>query len=193
MTDETRNFPLQSGVMDITEPERTSDFDRSPAAFEKLYRQYLKPIYCYLYLKTGSPAEAEDLTSQVFLSALEALPRYRHQGHFSAWLFSLARRKAADFYRSHQPQASLDENGIEPPAPEVDLLAGVIHRAELQSLGRLIAALPEDERELIRLRFAAGLGFEEIAAILGKKTSAIKMALYRLLERMEKQLEASHV
>lgn len=193
MTNVNRNLPLHSNMMDFTEPVRTSEFDRSPAAFEVLYRQYLKPVYRYLYLKTGSPAEAEDLTSQVFLSALEGLPRYRHQGHFSAWLFSLARRKAADYYRSRQPQASLDTSGIEPRAPEADLLAGVIHAEEMQSLGSLIAAIPEEDRELVRLRFAAGLGFEEIAAVLGKKTSAIKMALYRLLERMEKQLEASHV
>lgn len=63
----------------------------------------------------------------------------------------------------------------------------------MQSLGSLIAALPEEERELVRLRFAARLSFDEIAAVLGKKTSAVKMALYRLLGRMEKQLEASHV
>src|SRR5512143_3288299 len=122
-----RNIPLQSGVMDFTEPARPNEFDRSPAAFAELYRQYFKPVYRYLYLKTGSPAEAEDLTSQVFLSALEGLPRYRHQGHFSAWLFSLARRKAADYYRSRKPQASLDEGETDPVAPEADLLAGVIH------------------------------------------------------------------
>jgi len=193
MTHVTKNYPLQSGLMDITEPARTTDFDRSPAAFEKLYRQYLNPVYRYLYSKTGSPVDAEDLTSQVFLAALGGLPRYRHKGHFSAWLFSLARRKAADYYRNRQPQVSLDEKEIERPAPEADLLSGVIHAEEMQSLGRLIAALPEEERELVRLRFAARLGFEEIAAVLDKKTSAVKMALYRLLERMEKQLEASHV
>ncbi len=187
MTNVNRNIPLQSGVMDFTEP-----FDRSPAAFAELYRQYLTPVYRYLYLKTGSHAEAEDLTSQVFLSALEGLPRYRHQGQFSAWLFSLARRKAADYYRRRKPQASLDEGEFDLIAPEADLLAGVIQAEALQSLGKLIAAIPEEERELVRLRFAAGLGFDEIAAVLGKKTSAVKMALYRLLERMEKQLEASH-
>ncbi len=186
-------YLLQSDRMNIKDNAQANDFDRSPASFEELYRQYLKPVYRYLYLKTGNPAEAEDLTSQVFLSALEGLPRYRHQGHFSAWLFSLARRKVADHYRSRQPQAGLDESETELPAPETDLLSGVIHEEEMQSLGKMIAALTEDERELVRLRFAARLGFEEIAAVLGRKTSAVKMALYRLLERMEKQLEASHV
>ena len=132
-----RNIPLQSGVMDFTEPARPSEFDRSPAAFAELYRQYLKPVYRYLYLKTGSPAEAEDLTSQVFLSALEGLPRYRHQGHFSAWLFSLARRKAADYYRSRKPQASLDEAETDPIAPEADLLAGFIHQDQVSDVGRI--------------------------------------------------------
>ncbi len=193
MANAIRQFPIQSDLMDLPEQPRADGFDRSPAAFERLYRQYLQPVYRYLYLKTGSQVEAEDLTSQVFLSALGGLNNYRHKGYFSAWLFSLARRKAADYYRSRQRQVSLEADRIDPPAPEADLMAGLIHQEDMQSLGRLVAALPEEERELVRLRFAAGLGFEEIAAVLGKKSSAVKMALYRLLERMEKQLEASHV
>ncbi len=192
MTNVAKNFTLQSSRMDIQEPTRTNQFDGSPAAFETAYRQYLTPVYRYLYLRTGNPAEAEDLTSQVFLSALQGLPRYRPRGYFSAWLFTLARNKLADYYRNHKSHTSLDEAGSEPPAPEADLLTGIIYDEEMQAMGKLIASLAEEERELVRLRFAARLGFEEIASVLGKKTSAVKMALYRLLERMEKQMEAGN-
>ncbi len=192
MTNPLQTFTIQSGAMQTQENSLPAGFDRSPAAFAELYRQYLTPVYRYLYFKVGSPAEAEDLTSQVFLAAWEALPGYRHQGHFSAWLFSLAQRKAADYYRCRSPQTSLEAGEIDLPAPEADLLSGFIHQEELHRLGLLIAGLSDEERELIRLRFAAGLSFDEMAIVLGRKLSAVKMALYRLLERLETQLEASH-
>src|SRR5664279_2208158 len=52
----------------------------NPAAFSVLYDRYVQSIYRYLYFRIGSVPEAEDLTSQTFLAALEALPRYQHQG-----------------------------------------------------------------------------------------------------------------
>ncbi len=186
---------LQSAIMESSEDsllDELIDSPHNPAAFGELYRKYLTPVYRYLYLRVGgSAADAEDLTSQVFLDALEGLPHYRHQGHFAAWLFSIARRKAADHYR--RPGADLlQEDDASPASTESDLLAQIIHQEELQDLARLIGSLSEEERELLRLRFAARLGFDEIALLLNRKTSAVKMSLYRLLERMETRLEADH-
>lgn len=181
---------LQSMLME-TQDERSAKFVYSPAAFGELYRAYLDPVYRYLLARVGNPAEAEDLTSQVFLAALEGLSRYKHQGHFTAWLFSIARRKAADHYRREKPETVLDlENS--PPSPEMDSLSKIIHQEDLQNLVVLVSTLTEDERELLRLRFAGRLNFEEIATLLNRKTSAVKMSFYRLLERLENQLEADH-
>lgn len=161
---------------------------RDPEAFAALYDRYLAPVYRYLYTRAGFHRDAEDLTSQVFLAALENLPRFRHQGSFRAWLFGIARRKAADFYRQYGHQVSL-ESAADVVAPGLSPLAEVAHTEQLQLLARRIVTLPLEDQELLRLRFAAGLSFAELAELLNKKESAVKMALYRLLERLQSQME----
>ena len=160
-----------------------------PAAFTSLYRRYVTPVYRYLCQRVGSPAEAEDLTSQVFLAALESLPGYRQGVPFRAWLFGIARRKLADYYRLRWPQVSLEQVGNLPAAHEPPL-ARLARNEQLRGLAELVAGLQDAEQELLGLRFAAGLSFAEMARLLKRKESAVKMSLYRLLERLERQLEA---
>jgi RNA polymerase sigma-70 factor, ECF subfamily len=161
----------------------------NPAAFSALYDRYIQPVYRYLYNRTGSSAEAEDLTSQTFLSALEALPRYQHQGNFAAWLFRIARGKIIDAVRKQQTQLPLDETY---PAESTDLLTQVAHSDEIAQLLALIHTLGENDQELIRLRYTAGLPFAQIAAILNSNENTVKKSLYRVLARLQSQLEELH-
>jgi RNA polymerase sigma-70 factor (ECF subfamily) len=165
---------------------------RDPGAYAELYDRYLNPVYRYFFLRLGSQPEAEDLTSQVFLAALESLPGYRRGSSFRAWLFGIARRKLADHYRLRRPQVSLQQVGDLPAAHE-PVLAHLARSEQLGELAKLVAALQDSERELLGLRFAAGLSFPEMASLLKRKESAVKMSLYRLLERLERQLEAKDV
>jgi RNA polymerase sigma-70 factor (ECF subfamily) len=157
-----------------------------PAAFSALYRQYLGAVYRYVYFRVGSRAEAEDLVSQIFLAALESLPNYRHRGYFAAWLFGIARRKIADHYR--KPRAEPLPGLAESAAADPDPLSQVIADEELRRLAALIARQTPPDQELLRLRYAAGLSFDQIAALLKRSPAAVKMSLYRLLNRLEKQL-----
>jgi RNA polymerase sigma-70 factor (ECF subfamily) len=161
-----------------------------PARFDALYDQYVGRIYRYLYSRTGNPADAEDLTSQTFLSALEALPRYRHRGYFAAWLFQIARSKVMDHFRGSRPELRLET--AEPGSPREALFEQVASAQEVRQLSVLIRELPEADRELIRLRYVADLGFAEMAALLGKREEAVKKALYRLLARLQSRLEVKH-
>ena len=160
---------------------------RDPARFRPLYLQWVTPVYKYLLTRLRDPLEAEDLTSQVFLSACERLPHYNHRGRFAAWLFTLARNKARDYYRTAGRSASLDE--AEAHGSDPDLLAQAIHSDEIQRLERVIRALPEDELDLVRLRFTAGLSYGDIGALLGKREDAVRKRLARLLARLQSQME----
>ncbi|MDO9129198.1 MAG: sigma-70 family RNA polymerase sigma factor [Anaerolineales bacterium] len=82
---------------------------RDPSAFAALYHRYLTPVYRYLYRRLGNAHDAEDLTAQVFIEALEGLVAYRERGKFVAWLFTIARHRLTDFYRQRVP-ATLDDD-----------------------------------------------------------------------------------
>lgn len=163
---------------------------RDPSQFTAIYQRYLNPIYSYLLAQVQDVREAEDLTAQVFLQALEDLPRYRPIRPFSAWLYSIARHRAADHFRRH-PETPLEDD-LNLPANSPDPLAEVLQNERWLHLQSALRGLTEEERELLRLRFAAGLSFAEIAELLGRKESAVKMALYRLLPRLESKMEEKY-
>lgn len=161
-----------------------------PTAFTRLYLLYIRPIYRYIFSKTGDTREAEDLTAQVFLEALESLPRYHHDGHFAAWLFSIARYKVIDHFRSQRPVIPIE--AIPETKNDGDPLSSIIHTDEARRTIELINTLDEKEQELLRLRFVAELKYEEIARIIHSNTEATKKRVYRLLARMRRQLEQNH-
>ena len=161
---------------------------RNPAAFAAVYERFLPPVYRYLYSRVGNVPDAEDLTAQTFLSGLERLNRYRENGTFAGWLFAIAHSKVIDHYRRQRPQAGLES--VRELAAEADPVEDVEKRLELEKLSAILQTLSDDEQEIIRLRYVADLSFAEIAAALGKREDAVKKSLYRLLARVQSQMEA---
>jgi RNA polymerase sigma-70 factor (ECF subfamily) len=163
-------------------------FRYDPAAFAELYRHYVRRVYRYLYSHVGEAAEAEDLTAQVFTAAWESRHRYQERGAFAAWLFRIARNKIADHFRRRRPQVSLE--GDDPPLKvDWDPLGQLVHSEHLQQISRLVNDLQPKEIELLRLRFAADLTYAEIGAALGQSEAASKMAVRRLLDRLQSEWE----
>lgn len=168
-------------------PELIAEAQENPAAFTPLYDRYVQPVYRYLYSRMGDVHAAEDVTSQTFIAAYEALPKYREQGQFSAWLFRIARSKMNDHFRRNRREVGLEAAGelIE----REDSLGTLIRAEELSQIRFLIKRLSEEEQDLIRLRYVAELSFVEIANLLGKREDAVKKSIYRLLERLKRQME----
>ena len=162
----------------------------NPQAFARLYDRYAPNIYRYLLSRLGNVAGAQDVTSQTFLRAFEMFPRYRHQGYFSAWLFAIARSKYVDYLRKTKNRSETSIDHIQDP--QEDLLQRVIHSERLAELKMVIGRLSEEEQELLRLRFVADLSFAEMASLLERKEEAVKKTLYRLLARLQSQMEDQH-
>ena len=156
--------------------------------FTALYLRYVQPVYRYFFSRIGVQTEAEDATAQTFLSALEGLESYQHNGHFAAWLFAIARRKNADHFRKSGKLTFLTESIV---SGDEDLLQQAIRSDQLAWLTEKIGQLPEEEQELLRLRFAAELQFLDIAKLLNRNEDAVKKSFYRILDRLHKQMEVS--
>jgi RNA polymerase sigma-70 factor (ECF subfamily) len=187
---------LKEGQIELREDAQPPDDElalgatHDPAQYAMLYRRYVRRVYRYFYGRVGSAGEAEDLTSQLFLEVLKALPRYRPQGKFAPWLFTLARRRAADFHRS-APALPLELAG-ELSAPG-DPLEEVIQAERLSRLSELYAQLDEERQELIRLRYGAGLTYHQVGQVLGRSEGAVTMALHRTLHWFQENWEVQDV
>lgn len=154
------------------------------AAISQLYRQCMPGIYGYVASRVGDPALADDLTSEVFLRALEGLPRFEYRGiSFSAWLYRIAHDRVVDYFRQQARRQALPledeflpaQNGVE-QAAEVNL--------RVQHLQRAIEQLTTDQQQVILLRFTAGLKLKEVAYVMDRSIDAIKMLQLRALTRL---------
>jgi RNA polymerase sigma factor (sigma-70 family) len=186
----------QPTPLDLSKPAEWRDEDLmriaqvKPEAFEVLYRRYVNQIYSYLYSYTYDRAEAEDLTSQTFLSAWKSIRRYRERGTFTAWLFRIARNKARDHHRQKRLFLSLDS--VINLHTELDPATKLENRETLERVARLIRQLDYEQIEMLRLRFSAELSYAEIGAILGHTAEAMKMAFHRLYQKLRLEWKVSN-
>jgi RNA polymerase sigma-70 factor, ECF subfamily len=180
-------LPLDS----VTDADLVQTARQDRAAFAPLYRRYVTPIYRYIYSRVGQRTDAEDLTSQVFSEALAGLDRYREEGHFAAWLFTIAARRIADHHRGNRPELPL-ELVTEQLTTGLNPLTEVAQQETLRHLAQLVGQLPEEKQEMLRLRFAAGLTYADIGVATGRSEAAVKMAMNRLLKQLQQQWEDEH-
>lgn len=157
-------------------------------AFGSLFDLYHLPIYRYVASRVRSPADAEDLTQTVFMKALEALPRYERRGiPFGGWLFRLARNAVIDFVRTRRDHAELDEM-TNRSGDDDELAALILAREDVASVGRALRELTAEQREVIALRFFAGLSSREAADVMGKQEGTIRGLQFRAVAALRRRL-----
>jgi RNA polymerase sigma-70 factor, ECF subfamily len=157
-------------------------------AFGLLFDHYHLPVYRYIASRVQRPSDAEDLTQLVFVKALEALPRYESRGiPFGGWLFRLARNTVIDHVRTRHEHADLDsavrQAGREAGPDEI-----TVARQELDEVAEALAALTDDQRDAIALRFFAGLSAREAAEVMGKQEGTIRGLQFRAIAALRRKL-----
>ncbi len=150
-------------------------------AFAPLYVRYVQRVYGYCYRRIGNADDAADATSLIFTRALAALPTCRADA-FRPWLFAIAHNVLADHYRRRREDCPLDDSLQlidQAPSPEEEALS-----AEAKAtVTRLLAMLPEEQRQVLELRLA-GLSSREIGEVLGKQANAVDQAQFRAMTRL---------
>jgi RNA polymerase sigma-70 factor (ECF subfamily) len=161
---------------------------QDPETWSRVYEEFFPRIYRFIALRVRNRTEAEDLTEQVFLKALESSPSFRWRGApISSWLFRIARNQVIDYHRTDKSKSMLplDEsilsNGVD-PAEAAERNWDV--RRAIQAVGELTQA----QRDVIELRFAGGLSTAETAKVLGKSQGAVKVMQHSALAALRKKL-----
>ena len=166
---------------------------RDPRRFEALYRKYVAQVYSYALYETRDHHAAEDLTEQVFLQALHALPDFHEQAEgsestFRVWLFRIARNALANERRRirRHPEAPLelavDVADLEDPQ------AAAVARDQLALAWQAIDRLPPERRRALVLRFVEEMSTREIAQVLGRSEGAVRVLIHRALRSVADDL-----
>ncbi len=158
--------------------------------FDALYREARDDVYAYVATLVREPAAAEDVTALAFERAYRKRARWRaRRGTPRAWLFGIARNAALDELRRARRSAALAADPVD-PAPAAEAGYAEEERERRLSVREALASLSPRERELVALRFHAGLSHGEIGGVLGISESNAGTQLHRTIQKLR---EACHV
>ena len=180
-------MPVQSAVSDELLIQKFKDGNTD--AFNTLYQRHLASVYNRVRF-VAPDEEVEDITQEVFIAAAKSLHTFRGEAQFSTWLRTLTNYKVAEYYRKRSRKQE---------AQQVPLDEAVLHRENHSAriveerilLHKALNQISESYREVILLRFAEGLQFNEIAELTGQNLEATKSLFRRAMSALRAQLDGS--
>jgi RNA polymerase sigma-70 factor, ECF subfamily len=156
-----------------------------PGPFERVYDRHVVAIYRFIYARVGNHPDAEDLTAQVFVRAVEQLDTTREPGQVAAWLYRVAQNATADYWRAFYrlPLVGADHvaPGWEPAEPEA-AQSDPDDRAQAR-VEALLRRLPDHYRRVLELRFLERLSVAETARAMNISAGNARVLQYRALRR----------
>ncbi len=157
---------------------------RDPREFGALYDRHFQQIYRFVYSRVREQTAAEDVTSEVFIKALKAMPRYQDTGRpFAAWLYQIAVNAIADRYRTLKPSHPLEDfHDLSVGGPAIEEQAA--QRDEIRRIWQIVEDLPMQQRTALVLKFQEDMKIEDIAVAMGKTPGAVKLLIHRGVSRL---------
>ena len=154
-----------------------------PEAFAELYRRHVRSIYRYHLAHTGDVKDAEDLTSQTFMAALEGIHSYRGTAPYITWLIGIASRLRARFFRrsGNRSEVPLDA-ALHIPTPSLPTDKAAARRLQMDQVLDALHNISHDRAEALILCFFSELSFREAGIVLRKSEAAVKMLISRGLQ-----------
>ena len=158
----------------------------SPAAFEELVYRYEGRVYGFVARSCGSRADAQEVTQDTFVRAFQAIGQFDLQRSFAPWLFAIARRKCLDRYRAARIWADEPVPDLADEDDPGKLLACREEREGLWDLAR--RNLPEPQFHALWLKYAEEMNVAEIAQVLSKTQTHVKVLLFRARQALGREL-----
>jgi RNA polymerase sigma-70 factor (ECF subfamily) len=160
---------------------------RDVEAFAQLYDEHVNAVYRFVYFKVGNATLAEDLTAEVFSKAWESITRFQWRNlPFEHWLIRIARNAVVDHFRANRrPIVSIDglfdaASSDDPPDERVG------QELEFEELRRALGSLPDDQRDVVILRFIEEYSHADVAKVLNKSDVAVRQIQVRALKALRK-------
>ncbi len=155
-------------------------------ALSSLYDHYFPRVYRYVATRLSSAEDAEDVTTEIFLRIIENLRSFTWRGlPFGAWVFRIARNEVVSHVRRQKVRSATAEltESIQDPSPDhVDELVTAFAITEVRAATE---QLPEAQRQVITLRFSAGLSVAETAQALGKTENNVKVLQHKAIAKLQ--------
>ena len=150
-------------------------------AFAELYRRHVRSVYRYHLAHTANVKDAEDLTSQTFMAALEGIHSYRGSSPYISWLMGIASHKRARFFRAGKPEVPLD-SALHLPASGLPTDKAAARRLQMDQVLGALRTISPDRAEALILCFFSELSPAEAGLVLRKRESAVRMLISRGLQ-----------
>lgn len=159
---------------------------KEPARFQALYNKYYERIFLFVWQRMDDKEVAHDVTSQVFLKAMQNLYKYEFKGvPFASWLYRIAKSEVYTVFRQQQAQrtVNIETSGLRDMADEME---DDKYAPYIDILKESVTELEEEDIQFIEMRFFEKRAFKEIADIFGITENNAKVKTYRILEKLKK-------
>ncbi|MFN7119328.1 MAG: RNA polymerase sigma factor [Saprospiraceae bacterium] len=153
--------------------------------FSLLYQRYASKIYAKCLTILKDEMLAEDATQEIFMKIFLNLSKFEDKAKFSTWIYSIAYNYCIDYLRRKQKSDIFSEDIEKAPDVQYEVSDEALIEMETQQLKRVLEALPAGDRALLLMKYQDDLSIKEIADVLKKTESAVKMKLKRAKEKAQ--------